>query len=139
MKPKSNVLVPSDRIISRGQGCWNCKHWDREVAKPRWTHNRQRDLNTALSIALTSPTGEDDPRVVNVRAMVDDIDHLVAQGYVGVCQGGGKTEDGNPVGDLVLHQFLCGQWSGRSGASLATGGKLDALPLELADKLNKVN
>ncbi|MGH7178282.1 MAG: hypothetical protein ACREJC_12955, partial [Tepidisphaeraceae bacterium] len=58
-------------------------------------------------------------------------------GHVGVCLGGGRTEDGNQVGDFVTHSFQCDRWSGVSGASLATNGKSDTLPMELMDKLNK--
>ena len=141
-KPKlrsqlSQVLVPKERVVSRGQGCWNCSSWSREKAKPLWTDKRQNDLKTALEIALSSPNGEDDVRVRNIRKMVNDLDHLVASGHMGVCLGGGRTADGNPVGDFVAHAFLCDRWSGVSGASLATGGKTDPLPEELREKLDK--
>jgi len=136
-------------VIDRGRGCWNCKHWDREAAKPLWTEKRQNDLNTALNLALNLPNGEpktikdcDTPealRCFNIKSMVNSLDHLVASGHVGVCKGGGKTEDGNPVGDFTVHSLLCGTWSGVVGASLAIEGKADLLPEELADKLNKPN
>jgi hypothetical protein len=129
------VLVPRDRVISSGQGCWNCKHWDTDKAKPLWTEKRQKDLETALRIAQESPQGEEDTRVYNIRAMVNSFDHLVATKHAGVCLGGGRTADGKPVGDLVTHAFLCDRWSGRVGASLARDGALDPLPEERADKL----
>lgn len=70
--------------------------------------------------------------------MVNSLDHLVASGHIGTCEGGGRTEDGNPVGDFVVHSFECSRWTGVVGASLARiDGKLDVLPGELADKLNK--
>lgn len=145
----STVLVPKERVVERGQGCWNCRHWDREKAKPLWQEKRQNDLKTALNIALSLPDGEPKTaaecktqealRCFNIKKMVDSLDHLVASDHVGVCMGGGRTEDGNPVGDFVVHSFLCDRWSGVSGASLATGGKMDDLPGELADKLKKPN
>jgi hypothetical protein len=130
------VLVPKERVISSGQGCWNCKHWDQDKAKPLWTEKRQHDLTTALRIAQESRSGEQDQRVFNIRAMVNSLDHLVATKHVGVCVGGGRTANGNPVGDFVVHSFLCDRWSGVSGASLATGGKTDPLPEERAEQIN---
>jgi hypothetical protein len=137
MGDPNKVLVPKDHVIRTRQGCWNCKHWARDKAKPLWTNNRQRDLQTALEISLTSPRGEEDPRVQNIRTMIDICDHLVATGHLGVCLGGGRTEDGNSVGDLVTHAFVCDSWSGVSGAPPIRGedGKIDPLPMERADKL----
>ena len=136
-KALNQVMVPKERVISKGQGCWNCKSWDRDKAKPLWTEKRQNDLNTALTLALDAPDGEDNVRVRNIRSMVDSLDHLVASGHVGCCTGGGKTANDEPVGDFVVHSFLCGSWNGMVGASLACiDGKLDALPEETADKLN---
>jgi hypothetical protein len=147
-KELSQVLVPKERVISKGQGCWNCKHWDREAAKPLWTEKRQNDLKTALDIALNLPNGE--PKTVeecktpealrcyNIKAMVNSLDHLVASGHVGICKGGGRTANGEQVGDFVTHAFLCDRWSGVVGSSLATQGKTDLLPEELADKLKKL-
>lgn len=146
---RDTVLVPEERLVSRGQGCWNCKHWDREKAKLYWPQKRQNDLKVALDLALNLPGGEPKTaeeckspealRCFNIKAMVNSLDHLVASGHVGVCLGGGRTASGQPVGDFVVHSFLCDRWSGVSGASLATGGKTDALPEELIDKLNKPN
>jgi hypothetical protein len=147
-KELNKVLVPKERVIDRGQGCWNCKHWDREAAKPLWTEKRQTDLTTALNLALNLPDGEPKTaaeckspealRCFNIKAMVDSLDHLVASGHVGVCKGGGRTANGEQVGDFVVHNFLCDRWSGVSGASLATEGKTDLLPEELADKMKKL-
>jgi hypothetical protein len=147
-KHLNQVLVPKERVISKGQGCWNCKNWDREAAKPIWEVKRQGDLTTALNIALDLPDGEPKTaeecktpqalRCFNIKSMVNSLDHLVATGHVGICTGGGRTEDGKPVGDFVVHSFLCDRWSGVAGASLARiDGKLDKLPGELADKLKK--
>lgn len=145
----SKVLVPKERVVERTQGCWNCKHWDREMAKPLWTEKRQNDLKTALDLALNLPGGEPKTqaecttpqaqRCYNIKKMVDSLDHLVASGHVGVCKGGGRTADGKPVGDLVVHSFLCDRWTGVSGAALARGGSApDALPEELMEKHKKL-
>jgi hypothetical protein len=148
-KELNTLLVPKERVISKGQGCWNCKHWDREMAKPLWTQKRQGDLTTALNLALDLPKGEpttmqeaveagpNGVRCFNIKSMVDSLDHLVASGHVGVCKGGGRNEKDDPVGDFVVHSFQCDRWTGVSGASLATGGKSDTLPMELAEKIDK--
>lgn len=141
------MAVPKERVLSRGQGCWNCKSWDREKAKPLWEQKRQVDLKTALDIALDLPGGEPKTaedcktpqalRCFNIKKMVDSLDHLVASGHVGCCTGGGRTANGEEVGDFVVHAFLCDRWSSLAGASLAReGGKLDDLPEEAAEKLN---
>ena len=144
------VLVPKERVISTGRGCYNCKHWNREAAGPLWAIKRQHDLKVALDIALNLPDGEPKTaedcktpealRCFNVKSMVNSLDHLVASGHVGVCEGGGRTANGEPVGDFTVHSLYCQVWSGVTGASLATDGHApDVLPEERADKLNKPN
>lgn len=146
----NQVLVPKERVISTGRGCYNCRHWDREIAKPLWTERRQNDLKVALDLALNLPGGEPKTeeearksanglRVWNIKSMVDSLDHLVASGHVGVCKGGGITADGNPVGDFTTHALYCQRWSGVSGSSLATEGHApDMLPEERADRMKKL-
>ncbi|MGH7177101.1 MAG: hypothetical protein ACREJC_06970, partial [Tepidisphaeraceae bacterium] len=85
-KELDQVLVPKERVISKGQGCWNCKHWDREKAKPLWTEKRQNDLKTALDLALNLPNGEPETmdaaikagpnavRCFNIKSMVNSLD-----------------------------------------------------------------
>lgn len=133
------ILVPNDRIFSRGQGCWNCKWMEKATAF--WTDRRQADLRKALDIARTSPLGEQDPKVLNIRNMVDTCDHAVASGALVKCGSlTAKTAHNEPIGDLVAHNYLCNSWSGATGASIAReGGKLDELPEELADKLDGSN
>jgi hypothetical protein len=136
-KNLNQIVVPKERVVSRNQGCWNCTKWDREKANPLWTQKRQNDLAKALEISMNHPDGEDHVQVKNIRSMVDSLDHLVASGHVGVCTGGGRTADGEPVGDFVVHSFLCGQWNAMAGANMTReGGALDALPEEVADKLD---
>lgn len=133
-REKTQILVPKERVFSRGQGCWNCIHWNQQGAKQHWTARRQRDLETAAAIALQSPRGENDVRCDNIKRSVDQLDHLVAMGGAGLCPVG-VDGDGNPV-DLVHHAYKCHHWSGKSGASLASDGKQDPLPGELRDKLD---
>ena len=130
------LIVPEDRTFERTQGCWNCKHSSRAAAF--WTQRRQQDLARALTIAQEHPAqGEEHTQVVNIRRMVDTIDNQVAAGTLLRCGGDGKTAAGDPVADLVAHNFLCHKWSGAQGASIARAGqRADDLPEELADKID---
>ena len=123
------------RTFERKTGCWSCKHYDRELAIKYWRGRRQQDLQIALAAALTSPMGEKDPKVVNIRRMIDAIDHGLAAGTLGKCFGGGIDANDNPVGDFVKAVYLCRKWSGAQGASVAHAGEgVDPLPMELEDK-----
>jgi hypothetical protein len=136
----NKLLIPKERVVERTQGCWNCTHWDAAKAKPFWTERRQLDLTKALELSLNSSNkqGEDHPHVVNIRRMVDNLDHMVASGSVGMCEGNGRTANGDPVGDLVAHSFLCDRWSGTQGASIAREGqRADLLPEELEERLDE--
>lgn len=132
------IAIPKDRVFERTQGCWNCKHFaPGDATKKVWAQLRIRDLNIAVKIATDSPQGENDVRVENIRKMVNTLDHAVVQRKAGICTGDGKTADGNPVGDLVAHSFLCSEWSGAQGASIARGGqKADELPEELKQRVD---
>lgn len=131
------IIIPKDRLSERTQGCWNCKHWSTEEARKRWTEKRQGNLQQALNISLVSPNGEADQRVYNIRGMVDRLDHEIAKGSAGVCRGNGKDPHGNPVGDFVVHNYLCNNWSAAQGASIARGGqKADKLPEEMQEELD---
>lgn len=132
------VLVPNDRVFERTQGCWNCVHG--HSAKEFWTKKRQDDLNIALRISMSSKLGENHPKVMSIRSMVDTVDHGVASQAIMRCGTNlvrpGRTANGQPVGDLVANNYLCDRWSGRQGASIARAGQgPDKLPEELADKL----
>jgi hypothetical protein len=144
-----DVSVPAtESFFANGMLVHNCKHWDREAAKPLWEGKRQHELKTALDIVLDLPDGEPKTvdecktpqalRAFNIKAMVNSLDHLVASGHVGCCKGGGRTADGNQVGDFVVHSFLCDRWSGVVGASLAREGTTDKLPEELAEDMKKL-
>lgn len=135
--PPTKLFLPKDRLSERTQGCWNCRWWDTDEARKRWSQKRQGNLEQALKISLESGQGEDDHRVYNIRGMVDKLDHEIARGSAGVCKGGGKDPQGNDVGDFVVHNYLCSKWSAAQGASMARGGqKADKLPEELQEELD---
>lgn len=134
---KAKLFVPKDRVFERTQGCWNCAAM--APANEFWKEARTKDLQKAVNIAHTSILGENDPKVVNIRRMVDNVDHQVFSGTVIRCSSNpkGRTARGEPVGDLVAANYLCDRWRGATGASIARAGqKADALPEELADKLD---
>ena len=84
--------------------------------------------------------GEEDPIVKNIRRMVDNVDHGLASGNLTTCTGRGQDAKGNPVGTFVKSNYLCTNWSGRTGASVAREGqKADDLPMELEDKFRRGN
>jgi hypothetical protein len=129
--------VQAERLAIRTQGCWNCKNWRPEgAANLWWDHARGDLLANATRIALDSPMGEKHPRVLAVRHMVPLIDEQAHLGKIGCCSVG-KQPNGDPVGDFVFSTYLCGQWSGAEGASVAREGeKADALPEELMERMN---
>lgn len=125
------------RRHERTQGCWNCIHGDFDAAKAYWKQKRQQDLAVATQRALESPLGEQEPSVVNIRRLVDAIDTGLATYNLTRCTGRGTDANGNPVGDFVKSNYLCSNWSARTGASIARAGqKADDLPMELEDKGN---
>jgi hypothetical protein len=72
--------------------------------------------------------GESHPQVVQIRRMVNLVDHSLAKGEIGMCLKG-KAET-----DFVFAAYLCDAWVGKQGSSLATSGhKIDALPEELTE------
>lgn len=128
------IMVPKDRVFERTQGCWNCKH--SSSGTQFWEERRLHDLARAKGIASGSLLGENHQKVLNIRRMVDQLDHQVAAGNLRRCTTG-RTPDGTPVGDLVAHNYLCTRWSAAEGASMARAGqKADKLPEELAEELD---
>lgn len=124
-------------MVERTQGCWNCRHHSHDEAVKFWSRKRQVDLAAGLAIAMESRLGEDDPKVRNIRVMVDKLDRGIASGTIGKCLGEGETAAGEPVGDFVVTNYLCHKWSAAEGASIARAGqKADDLPEEIMDKLD---
>lgn len=104
-----------------------------------WKGKRQQDLAIAAKHALDSPMGEEDPKVKNIRRMVDAIDTGLATYNLGACDGTGVDKDGNPV-DLVKTNYLCRLWNGAQGASVARAGQApDKLPMELLEDDDKTS
>lgn len=131
------IATSAERTFERTQGCWNCKH--ATSGKELWNRQRMTNLERARGLVEMFPEqGENHPKVVNIRKMVNLFDHAVAMREVFRCTNDrAANAKGESVGDLVAHNFLCGQWSAAQGASIARAGqKADDLPEELGDKLN---
>lgn len=131
------MFVPTERILTRNAGCWNCIHmrdatdfWFGDPAKG--THGRRGEtLDRAVALALESPRGENDPRVVNIRRMIQIGDEGVRQRAMIKC-GPGYAE-----GDLVASSYMCTKWTGATGASIALGGeRINDLAEELREKID---
>lgn len=131
------VGVGKDRIAIRTQGCWSCTHWDMEKAVSLWWKEaRANMLAQAADLAIKSPQGENHPKVRSIREMVPKIDASMTAGEWGACSVG-KTATGEPIGTNVASTYLCDQWTGKVGASVAREGqKADALPEELMDRMS---
>lgn len=133
------ILVPKDRVFERTMGCWNC--FNRADPKPVWNNRRQADLKRALDISMSSKLGENHPKCMNIKHMVNKIDHLVASKAIVSCRQGltgpiGRLPSGEPVGHFIAPNYLCDRWTAAQGASIARAGQApDTLPEELADKL----
>ena len=130
--------VGEDRIAVRTQGCWSCIHGGaagyERAAKLWWEEARAATLQRGVEISLKSPHGENDERVKNVRRQVPLMDVQVEQHQWVTCKVG-KDPKGNPVADFVASTYLCNQWSGAEGASIARAGKgPDLLPEEVVEK-----
>lgn len=131
-----------DRIIERKQGCWNCVHFDRDKAKKLWWDEaRGHMLHKAVEIAVSSPKGENDQRVKNIRVMVPGIDKAIEDGTYGVCRidkgTSLATAPADQKGNFVADAFLCPKWTAAQGASIARAGAApDMLPDELQDRFD---
>lgn len=93
-------------------------------------------MQRGLTIAIESPHGENDPKVLNIRRMVATADYHVARRELIRCTRG-IMANGQPVGDLTASNYLCHKWTAAEGASIARAGqRADKLPEELADDLD---
>lgn len=130
------VILPPERTIERGRGCWNCSHFENgELSQKRWQERRQADTATLIeqgAIPLTRLGDQENSIQTNaVDARFEMMDRLVRAGTAGLCMRGKVATD------FVHCQFLCEGWDGRDGSSIATSGKpLDMLPDELRDTLD---
>lgn len=125
------IITPKDRTFERTQGCWNCSN--ARSANEFWTDRRKGEVAKLKMMMETMPTADETDAQAR---KIDTIDHSVAARALVHCKVG-RTAKGDPVGDMVAHNYLCEKWSAAEGASLARAGqKADDLPEELADKLD---
>lgn len=135
---RDGVVQPSglpDRTFERSRGCWNCVNSSsREETTNRWFDKRDQLGQQAVSQALASRHGENDRKVVKLRVFITTIDQAVAAGNLTTCSKG-RLPNGDPVGDFVATAYMCDQWTGKTGHSLAahSDGKPEILPEELRD------
>lgn len=138
----NRILVPSERVLSRNSGCWNCIHmrdatefWFGDKSKGT-LGQRQVNLNRAVSLAVGHPLGENHPKVVNIKRMVQLTDEAVARKAMVRCAGGGRNAQGEQS-DLYANSFMCERWTGAAGASVARGGeRINDLPEEMREKID---
>ena len=127
--------IAKDRIVERNAGCWNCKHFSTEKAKTLWWSTaRNATIAKGVQIAMSSPLGEQDPKVLAIRSSVPKTDIGMEQGTWGICgmagRGGGKGAD------FVNATGMCHVWTGAEGASVALEGeRINALPEEVLEDM----
>ena len=127
------MIVPSDRIVDRGRGCWNCKHYENgELSRKRWVERRQQDVAYLIEKGAMPLVRLGDQENENAAsggdARFEMIDRLVRAGTAGLCM---KSKVAT---DFVHCQYLCDGWNGVDGSSLATSGRpLDKLPDEMRE------
>lgn len=131
------MVIPSERVITRNAGCWNCKmmrdateFWFGDKTKGT-LGRREENLQKAVQIAIESPLGERDQRVLNIKRMVVIVDEGVAQRAMVRCGGG------HPDSELVANAYMCQHYVGADGASVARGTeRINDLPEEVRDKID---
>lgn len=155
----SKSFVAPERVVERGRGCWSCSHFSNDkLARDTWRLHRanalaqlqlapaikssyvpakavleasrlaQQGLPEAMAVEqaiATSAPNQGDLRLQRVQ----QVDRDVLNGTCGLCMAGGVATD------FVYSKHLCEKWSGRTGASIATGGKAGKLD-KLSDELN---
>ncbi len=144
----------TDRTFARSKGCWNCMHaGDPTVGLTYWkTHARPRDelrvkfFKEQLAAVPANDTSkyakakrssmlkviEDTTRVIDAFEKAID-DGMTIRCTSMICKDPGEYKS---------HRFLCDQWSGKPGASLAQSGApktADMLPGELHDRFGDGN
>lgn len=131
------ILVPSERVITRNAGCWNCSKMRDATTfwfgdKDKGTlGRREENLQRAVKIAIESPVGERDQRVMNIKRMVMIVDDGISKRAIVRC-GGGHAE-----GEVVANSFMCEHYVGADGASVARGTeRINDLPEEVRDKID---
>lgn len=114
------------RTFERVQGCWNCVHFDTgERSRNYWFQKaKPRDEGHAKAYEFEGKL----EAAKMVRKTIAEAEKAVLSGKAGMCaKGQAKSE-------YVMDAYLCNNWSGRTGASVAReGGAPDLLPDELKD------
>lgn len=157
MSNKFNIPL-TDRTFARSKGCWNCKHagtpdvgvaYFRSSCRPR---DEARIASLKIQLADIPPTlglGDAASRANDAKrdgllrmieentTMLDALEKAVADGKAIRCINPRCANDG----DFKSFRFLCDQWSGVTGASLASKGTAteDMLPEELKDRVGDGN
>lgn len=117
------MIVPTERIVERKQGCWNCTKFDAtEVYILRVRDAFRRDVKVFLG------RGHSLQRAGEAAAITRDL-LLSKRGHFGLCLAGATD------GDFVACKHLCGKWSGRTGVtgSFAPGEAYDPLVEEVVE------
>lgn len=149
-KPMADINIPlPDRTFARSKGCWNCTHAGdpATVGLPHWLNEcRPRDerkILAPLKDELAKIPAEDKRTSTKARRsellkviekhaqLIEAHETAIREGKVIRC----TNRLCKDPGDFKSHRFLCDQWSGATGASLAQGGAAtaDMLPEELKD------
>lgn len=142
-------IVLRDRLFARSKGCWNCSSAGDPVTVGLvfWkTHARPRDelvlIRPHKDAVAAIPAGDKRMATKAKRAKLltaieentrrlDGVEASIKNGELIRCTNR-RCKD---IGDFKSHRFLCDQWSGAAGASLAAGGGAtsDMLPDEMKD------
>lgn len=152
------TIIDANRVVIRGRGCYNCTAYvNDQSARDLWrVHHTARvaeikarvlspqatpaeALLTASELAAGLPdhlaaeqaavlhTPRQDARI----KLLQKIDAGVFLGTIGICLKGKAGTD------FVCHTHLCESWCGRTGYSVATGGRAQRLD-KLADELTAI-
>lgn len=144
-----------DRTFIRTKGCWNCKHAGdpATVGLVYWKqHARPRDelrvkffkeqLASIPAADTSKPTKAKRASLLKViedtTRVIDAFEKAVGDGLAVRCTNMLCKDPG----EYKSHRFLCDQWSGATGASLAQSGApktADMLPGELHDRFGDGN
>lgn len=115
--------LDKSRIHERNAGCWSCLHFDTgELYETVKLAAHRRDVAV---LSQTMPAGAAHRKADKNKKWLEK-----HKGFMGVCRAD-KSES-----EFVSYQYLCGNWSGKTGASLARapGEPLSPLADELKDK-----
>lgn len=116
-------IVPTERLVERKQGCWNCTKFDATEIYVKRVHDAfRRDIKVFLERGLSLH------RAGQSAAITRDM-LLSKRGHFGICLVGAVA------GDFVACKHLCEKWSGMSGVtgSFTPGEAYDPLIEEVQE------